>query len=84
MRADRLEDRRAGDIVEPDGAEGGQFAIRRDSDDIEVTAIEGHALYVPVPFPALVVFVGFVGVKGLPREPTAGREFIFVAQCADS
>jgi hypothetical protein len=32
MRANRLEDRGASHIVEPDGAEGGQFPIKRNSD----------------------------------------------------
>jgi len=79
MSANRFEVRRARDIVELNGTESGQFPVRCYGNDIEIAAVEGHALHVFVPFPALVVLVRLIGVEDFPGQPTAGGEFALVA-----
>ena len=67
MCTNRLEDRGARHIVKPDGAKRGEFAVRRDGNDIEIAIIEWDALNVFVPLPALIFAVRFIGVKDFPR-----------------
>ena len=78
--ANRLKNGCPGDIVEPDRAKGDQFAIRGDRHKIEVPAVQGNTLDIPVPFPALISLIGLVRVESLPGYPTASRKLIFIPQ----
>src|SRR5215216_1658456 len=70
--AKRFEDCRMSRIVDPDCAKRGEFTIRSDGDDIEISIIDWNALDVLIPLPALVFFIGLIGMKNFPREPAAG------------
>ena len=60
MCAHRLKDRGARDVIEPDGAKGSEFAIFCNRYDIQITAIDGHALNILIPLPALIFFIEFI------------------------
>ena len=64
--ANRLKDRRPRDVVKPDRTKRSELSIRGDREDIQVAAVDGYTLNVPVPFPALIFFVGLIGMEDLP------------------
>jgi len=80
--AHRLKVVGAGHVIVPSGREGDNLAIRGDSHDVQVAAVERAVLDVEVPRPALIAVVWGIRVKGLPRGPASGRQLVHVAQSA--
>src|SRR3990172_4338314 len=81
--ADRLERGGAGVGVVPDRAETGKFTIGRHRHQVQVTAVKRGALNVAIPFPTLILAIRFSWMESLPGDPTAGRQFIVMAQVAN-
>ncbi len=67
----RLEDRRPRNVIKPERTKRSEFSIGRDCQDIQIAAVARHTLHVPVPFPALIFFIGPIGMENLPRKPAA-------------
>jgi hypothetical protein len=83
---DRLEVRCAGDIVKPDGTEGGDGTITGNGDNIEIAAVERRRLDVVIPTWVVTIFAGGVNVvvvEAKPRSVTAFEQFQSMPKRAD-
>jgi hypothetical protein len=80
---DWFDNGRAGDIIEPHGAEGGHRAVGSDRDNIQIATVERSHLNVAVPIRVITIVTGHIDVIFVESQPggeTALKEFQAISQ----